>query len=128
MNSFCCELSTSKTWYQDLVAELAIDPNVSDTALRLFLYIQNQTDPSSAEEFGIQTSLGTWLFCALLLCHKYLQENEHDQFHNLIHIKANFFHPVHAAWPYLEMHYLRKLDFQLEKFLHRVHLLNVDSV
>jgi hypothetical protein len=123
MNAFCSEITTSKTWFRDIVSELSIERIVSESALRLFLYVQDKPDPSVIEECFIKTSQGAWLLCALILCHKYLEDNEYEQFNNLLYIKSSFFHNQRACWPSLEMHYLQKLDFRLGHFFERVRFL-----
>jgi hypothetical protein len=107
-------LLTSDTWFQDTVTQLKIKHEIVKMSICLYFYAHHKK-PSVT--FSIDDDKSVWLFAALLLCHKYMEEHEQKQLDELLYIKKFFFYTVESQWVNIEMFYLKKIEFQFESFI-----------
>lgn len=127
MNQVCADLAVSRHWYRDIVSKLGLSVVITASALQLFFLVYQTTNPHAVEDIRIDSEHGCWLFCALLLCHKYAQDDI-DQLNNLVHIKVHFFPQYYNHWVSMELHYLEKITFRMDTLFQSITSLDIDSV
>lgn len=112
MDKLCDELVFDDNWLTSIANELQLSRDVlySSTSL-LSIKFKN------IESISIHSIEGAYLLCAILLCHKFLEDAEQEQLRNLVFIKKRFFSMLDGYWAQMEMNLLEVVDFNMLKLI-----------
>jgi len=115
-------------WYAEIGTKLNIDPLITDSALRLFLFAHKSTNPNVVKNYELTSVQGMWLFCSLLMIFKVIHDGHPAQLEMLLALKHRFFPKFSHQWANMEHHLLQVINYKALDFIYRVQLFDAHGV